>query len=89
MMLSANLPPWAALLTAFCVLLGGVQTLGVPALGLIVAIFACVIISSMAGNTFRLRGSLVLALVLAVGSYLTFVVGLSLQFQVWPTFISG
>jgi len=33
--------------------------------------------------------SLILATVLAIGSYLTFIVGLKLQFQVWPTFISG
>ncbi len=74
---------------AFGVLLGGVQTLGVPAMGLIVAIFAVVVISSMAGNQFRLRGALWLALILAIGSYLTFVLGLNLQFLVWPNFITG
>ncbi|KQP13537.1 tripartite tricarboxylate transporter TctB family protein [Pseudorhodoferax sp. Leaf267] len=73
----------------FGILLGGIQTLGVPAMGLIAAIFAVVIISSMAGDRFVFRGALVLALILAVGSYLTFVVGLSLQFQVWPSFITG
>jgi len=31
----------------------------------------------------------VLASILALGSYLAFVVALKLQFQVWPTFISG
>lgn len=74
---------------AFGVLLGGVQTIGLPAMGFIAAIFAAVVVSSMAGNRFRLRSALVLALILAVGSYLTFVVGLSLQFQVWPSFITG
>ena len=74
---------------AFGVLLGGIRTLGVPAMGLIAAIFAAVVISSMAGTHFRLGGALVLALILAVGSYLTFVIGLSLQFQVWPSFIGG
>lgn len=74
---------------AFGVLLGGIQTVGVPAMGLIVTIFAVVVISSLAGNQFRLRSALALALILAVGSYLTFVVGLSLQFQVWPDFIMG
>ncbi|WP_326534148.1 tripartite tricarboxylate transporter TctB family protein [Pseudorhodoferax sp.] len=73
----------------FGVLLGGVPSLGVPAMGLIAAIFAVVVLSSMAGSRFVFRGSLVLAVVLAVGSYLTFVVGLSLQFQVWPSFITG
>ncbi len=69
-------------------LLGGLRSIGVPAMGLIIALFALVIISSMAGPRFSLKTSLVLAAVLAVGSYLTFIVGLSLQFQVWPTFIS-
>lgn len=73
----------------FGVLLGGVPSLGVPAMGLIAAIFAVVVLSSMAGSRFVFRGSLVLAVVLAIGSYLTFVVGLSLQFQVWPSFITG
>lgn len=73
----------------FGVLLGGVPSLGVPAMGLIAAIFAVVVLSSMAGSRFVLRGSLVLAVILAIGSYLTFVVGLSLQFQVWPSFITG
>jgi hypothetical protein len=31
----------------------------------------------------------ILATLLAVVSYFTFVYALSLQFQVWPTFISG
>jgi hypothetical protein len=74
---------------AFGVLLGGIQTVDVPAMGLIVAIFAVVVISSLAGNQFRLRSALLLALILAIGSYLTFVVGLNLQFQVWPDFITG
>lgn len=73
----------------FGILLGGVQTLGIPAMGLIAAIFAVVIISSMAGDRFVFRGALILACILAVGSYLTFVVSLSLQFQVWPSFITG
>ena len=73
----------------FGILLGGVPTLDIPAMGLIAAIFAVVIISSMAGDRFVFRGALALACVLAVGSYLTFVLGLSLQFQVWPTFITG
>ncbi len=73
----------------FGVLLGGVQTLGIPAMGLIAAIFATVIVSSMAGDRYVFRASLFLAAILAVGSYLTFVLGLSLQFQVWPSFITG
>ncbi|CKU38731.1 Uncharacterised protein [Mycobacterium tuberculosis] len=46
-------------------------------------------IAGIAGPRFSLRTSLILATILAIGSYLTFIVGLSLQFQVWPTFITG
>jgi hypothetical protein len=73
----------------FGVLLGGMPTLDVPALGLVLAIYALVIVASMAGAQFRFKGSLVLATVLAIGSYLVFILGLSLQFQVWPSFITG
>lgn len=73
----------------FGVLLGGMPSMDVPALGLVLAIYALVIVASMAGTQFRFKGSLVLASVLAVGSYLVFILGLSLQFQVWPSFITG
>ena len=73
----------------FGLLLGGLPTLGVPAMGLMVAIYALVIVASIAGPRFSLKTALILATLLAIGSYLTFILGLSLQFQVWPTFISG
>jgi len=73
----------------FGILLGGMPTVGLPALGLVVAIYALVVVAAMAGTKFSLKSALVLATVLAIGSYLTFIIGLSLQFQVWPTFISG
>ena len=73
----------------FGVLLAGVGSIGIPAMGLIVAVYALVIVSCMAGSGFRMKMALTLATVLAVGSYLTFVLGLDLQFQVWPTFITG
>jgi len=73
----------------FGVLLGGMPSMDVPALGLVLAIYALVIVASMAGTQFRFKGSLVLATVLAIGSYLVFILGLSLQFQVWPSFIAG
>lgn len=73
----------------FGVLLGGVRAIGLPAMGLMVAVYALVILSCMAGSTFSIKPALILATVLAVGSYLTFVLGLGLQFPVWPTFISG
>ena len=47
------------------------------------------IISSLAGNEFDLKKVLILATVLAVGSYVAFIWALKLQIQVWPTFITG
>lgn len=73
----------------FGILLAGLRSIGLPAMGLVLAIYALVIVACMAGAHFSMRLSLILATVLAIGSYLTFIVGLKLQFQVWPTFISG
>lgn len=73
----------------FGILLAGVQAWNLPAMGLIAGTYALVIIASMAGTQFSLKLALLLATILAVGSYLTFIVGLKLQFQVWPTFITG
>ena len=64
-------------------------SIGLPPMGLVVAIYALTLIASLAGDQFQLKGVLVLATVLSVGSYLAFVVALNLQFPVWPTFITG
>src|SRR6476661_1722845 len=64
----------------FGVLLAGIPSLGIPAFGLVVA---------MAGDEFKAKEVAVLATILAVGSYLAFVVLLKLQFPVWPSFISA
>ena len=40
---------------AFGVLLGGLPSIGVPAMGLIIAIYALVIIASLAGSEFNLQ----------------------------------
>ena len=74
---------------AFGVLLGGLPSIGVPAMGLIIAIYALVIIASLAGSEFNFKKVLVLATVLAIGSYIAFIWALKLQIQVWPTFITG
>jgi len=74
---------------AFGILLGGLPSIGLPAMGMIIAIYALTIISSMAGEQFKLRDVLVLSTILAAGSYAAFIWALKLQIQVWPTFISG
>ncbi|WP_295857242.1 tripartite tricarboxylate transporter TctB family protein [uncultured Xylophilus sp.] len=74
---------------AFGVLLGGLPSVGIPAMGLIIGIYALVLISSLAGDEFKIGPTLILATVLAVGSYVAFIWALKLQMQVWPTFITG
>lgn len=73
----------------FGVLLGGVPSMGIPAMGLIVGIYALTFIASLAGNEFNAKGVFVLATALAIGSYVAFVWALKLQFPVWPSFITG
>lgn len=74
---------------AFGILLVGVPALGIPGFGLIVAIYALVIIASFARSDVNIKETLVLATILAVGSYVVFVWALNLQFPVWPSFIVG
>jgi hypothetical protein len=73
----------------FGLMLGGLPSIGVPAMGLIVGIYALVVVASLAGSSFRMKSALILATILAIGSYLVFILGLNLQFQVWPSFITG
>jgi hypothetical protein len=73
----------------FGILLGGLPSIKLPAMGLIVAIYGTTLVVSMAGDKFKLTEVLALATVLSVMSYLAFIVLLKLQFPVWPTFIAG
>jgi hypothetical protein len=74
---------------AFGILLGGLPSIGLPAMGLMPAIFALVVIASLAGFEFNLRETMVLAAVLAAGSWLIFVKTINLPIQLWPAFITG
>jgi hypothetical protein len=74
---------------AFGVLLGGLPSIKLPSMGLIAGIYVLTIVASLAGQNFKLRNVLILATVLAIGSYLAFIVLLKLQIPVWPTFITG
>jgi hypothetical protein len=73
----------------FGILLGGLPKFGLPAMGLIVAIYGTTIVVSMAGEQFKLKEVLVLGTILSIMSYAAFIMLLKLQFPVWPTFISG
>jgi len=71
----------------FGVMLGGLPSIGLPAFGLIAGIYALTFIAALGGDEFKFTEVLILATLLAVMSYLTFIVLLRLQFQVWPAFI--
>ena len=73
----------------FGVLLGGLPNVGVPAMGLIVAIFGTTFVVSLAGDTYKVKEVAILATILSIGCYCAFVLLLKLQFPVWPTFITG
>ena len=73
----------------FGICIGGLPRLGIPAMGLIVGIYALTFTASLAGDEFKAREVAVLATVLAILSYLAFIVLLKLQFPVWPTFLTN
>jgi hypothetical protein len=73
----------------FGILLAGLPKLGIPAMGLIVGIYALTFVAALAGEEFKAKEVAILATVLAIGSYLAFIVLLKLQFPVWPSFITG
>ena len=73
----------------FGVLIGGLPSIGLPPMGLIVGIYVLVFIASLAGSEFKVLPTLVLATVLAIGSYIAFIWALKVQMPVWPTFITG
>ena len=73
----------------FGVLLGGLPSIKLPAMGLIVGIYVLTFVASMAETGWKVKNTFILATVLAVGSYIAFVKVLKLQFAVWPAFITG
>jgi hypothetical protein len=73
----------------FGALLVGLPSLGIPAFGLIVAIYGLVIMAGYAREGAKLKESLILATILAIGSYLAFVKMLNLQFPVLPWFLAN
>jgi hypothetical protein len=69
--------------------LGGLPSIGLPPMGLIVGIFALTFIASNAGEEFNFKEVTILAIILAILSYAAFILLLKLQFPVWPTFIKS
>ena len=73
----------------FGILLAGLPAIKFPAFGMIVAIYVLTFVASMAEPGWKFKTTFILATILAVGSYLAFVLALKLQFPVWPSFITG
>jgi Tripartite tricarboxylate transporter TctB family len=73
----------------FGILLGGLPSIGLPAMGMIIAIIVVTFVSELAGDQFHFKEMVILSIILAIGSYLAFILLLKLQFQVWPSFITG
>jgi hypothetical protein len=69
--------------------IGGLPKFGIPPMGLIIGIFALTFIASNAGEEFSFKAVTILAAILAIMSYLAFIVLLKLQFPVWPVFASA
>lgn len=60
-----------------------------PWLGFVISMVLLVVISATASNEFRPKETLISVVVLGVASYFVFVKGLSLQFPVWPVFLTN
>jgi hypothetical protein len=73
----------------FGAMIGGLPSIGLRPLGLIVGIYALTFIASLAGDTFKPKEVAVLATILAIVSYGAFIKLLNLQFPVWPAYFSN
>ncbi|HUR89308.1 MAG TPA: tripartite tricarboxylate transporter TctB family protein [Ramlibacter sp.] len=71
----------------FGVLIGGLPSIGLPAFGMMVGIVVLTFVAALAGDRFNAKEVAILSVVLAIGSYLAFIMLLKLQFPVWPWFI--
>lgn len=73
----------------FGILIGGLPSIGLPPLGLVLAVVALTFIASLGGEEFRFGEVAVLATVLATASTVGCVVILRLQLPIWPWFLAG
>jgi hypothetical protein len=63
--------------------------LGLPPMGLVVAVVVLTLIASLATGRFAWKESAALAVVLTLASWLVFVVLLKLRLPLWPLFAGG
>ncbi len=83
--------PMACILGAnliFGIFLGGLPSIKLPAMGLIVGIYALTFVASLASERFNIKEVFILATGLASLSYVAFILLLKLQFPVWPAFFA-
>jgi Tripartite tricarboxylate transporter TctB family len=78
---------WKPLVT----IIAAVAVFGValPRLGMAVTLPLLVVLASLAGDEFSLRGVIASAVVLAVGCWAIFILGLKLVIPLWPAFLAG
>jgi len=69
--------------------IGGLPMIGLKPLGLIVGIYLLTYIASHAGEEHNFKEVAVLATILALLSYVAFIVLLKLQFPVWPAYFTA
>nr|CBA33628.1 hypothetical protein Csp_B20010 [Curvibacter putative symbiont of Hydra magnipapillata] len=69
--------------------IGGLPLIGLKPLGLIVGIYLLTYIASHAGEEHNFKEVAVLATILALLSYVAFIVLLKLQFPVWPAYFTA
>lgn len=61
--------------------------LALPRLGLVITVPILIVMTSLAGDEFKWKGVLATAVVLTVGSWAIFVLGLKLVIPMWPWFV--
>jgi hypothetical protein len=77
----------ANLLFGLC--LGGIPAIGLKSLGLMVGIYVCTFVASMAEPGWKVKNTFILATGLAILSYLAFIKLIKLQFPVWPAYFTA
>ena len=60
-----------------------------PHLGMVISLPILIIVASLAGDEFHWKDALISCVVLTLGSWLIFIVGLKLTIPLWPTFAGG
>jgi Tripartite tricarboxylate transporter TctB family len=73
----------------FGICLGGLPSIGLPSMGMLVGIFVLTFVASLAADRYKPLEVFILAVVLAIISYLAFIKLLNLQFPFWPAFLTN